>query len=81
METKRQFLSWLTVNRACNLRCKWCYSRAVSGSASMDITLAKRVIAFIGELPIKYVILIGGEPTIYPHFFEVLTWRLYLATI
>lgn len=72
MVGEKKFLSWLTVNRACNLHCRWCYSRAMASSASMELDLAKKIIAFMSELPIKYVILIGGEPTVYSHFFEVL---------
>lgn len=65
---------WLTLNRACNLRCKWCYAQG-SGYAreqDMNISLAFRLIRIFSELNIHHITLIGGEPLIYPHLFEVL---------
>lgn len=68
-------LAWLTVNHNCNLHCKWCYQREMSGSGKiMDFQLAKRLVDFLSGLPIKDIILIGGEPTLYPHLFDVATY-------
>ncbi len=58
---------WLTINRNCNLRCKWCYAKGKKFDYrfSMDINLAKNIVEFFKELGIEEVALIGGEPTCY----------------
>lgn len=65
---------WLTVNRACNLRCKWCYARSTNYLPSDDMNLdkAKQIIKICKDLNIKHIVLIGGEPTLYKHLFEVI---------
>ena len=42
---------WLTVNRACNFRCKWCYERSTNYLSSDDMSLDKA----------KQIIKIGGS--------------------
>ena len=65
--------AWLTVNRRCNLRCGWCYARDTGfNSEDMSLGLANRLISFLKELGVQQTILIGGEPTIYPHLFPVI---------
>jgi radical SAM protein with 4Fe4S-binding SPASM domain len=65
--------AWLTVNRACNLRCKWCYAK-MTGFDSNDMTqkTANDCISLLKNVGLSSVILIGGEPTIHPHFFEII---------
>ena len=67
---------WLTVNRACNLRCKWCYARSTNYLASDDMELetAKQIIDICNDLKIRHIILIGGEPTLYKYLFEVIDY-------
>lgn len=67
---------WLTLNRACNLRCKWCYARntAYKKDDDMPLSLAFQIIDLCKELKIRHITLIGGEPTIYPHLFEVIDY-------
>lgn len=67
---------WLTVNRACNLRCAWCYAAKTGFSSRDDLRLpdAKRAVDFCAGAGIKVIILIGGEPTVYPHIFELLQY-------
>lgn len=65
-------VAWLTVNRACDMRCKWCYAAAtgyVHGS-DMDIKLAKQIALLVKDVGVKTIILIGGEPTIWKSLFE-----------
>ncbi len=63
--------SWLTINHACNLRCAWCYQKQFSGSKkSMSENLIMDLIDLLSDLPVKDVILIGGEPTIHPLFLK-----------
>lgn len=67
-------IAWLTVNRGCNLRCKWCYAKGTGYNTNdvMDINEAKKVLAFLDSIGVNKVVLIGGEPTIYPYIFELL---------
>lgn len=63
---------WLTLNRVCNNRCDWCYAKPTGFSKpSMDKQLAERLIDFFGDLKIKTLILIGGEPTLYPNLSKI----------
>ena len=66
--------SWLTVNRACNFRCKWCYAEGTNYNREddMSLELAKKLVNFQAELGVEDVILIGGEPTLWPHLFEII---------
>lgn len=67
---------WLTVNRACNLRCKWCYAQSTNFLASddMELDVAKQAIDICKEMKIKHIIIIGGEPTIYKNLFNVIDY-------
>ncbi len=65
--------SWLTVNRKCNLRCGWCYAKDTNYKPQdMSLGLANQLIGFLEKLGVKQTILIGGEPTIYPHLLPVI---------
>ena len=62
------------LTRDCNLACLHCCTdsapgRALPGELSRDeaLGLARQIV----EAEIPYVMLVGGEPTIVPHFFEV----------
>ena len=74
MELPSKFAGWLTVNRACNLRCKWCYAKPMGFSMNDDmrLELVQRAIDLFKGLPLENVILIGGEPTIHPDFFKII---------
>lgn len=64
--------AWITVNRACDMRCKWCYAASagyVNGS-DMSLELAKKIALLIKDVGVKTIILIGGEPTLWKHLFE-----------
>lgn len=67
---------WLTVNRACNFRCPWCYAKGTKYSKddNMSFDLAKRLVSFSKSLGAQHVLLIGGEPTYYPHLFELISY-------
>ena len=59
---------WLTVNRVCNMRCKWCYASTTGfdQAATMGLSFAKDILAFANDLDIKRMVIIGGEPTVHP---------------
>lgn len=65
--------AWLTVNRACNFRCPWCYATGTffKQEDNMGLDEAKRLISFIHTLGVKDIILIGGETLFWPHLFKI----------
>jgi len=69
----KEFASWLTINRKCNLRCKWCYASPdrFKGTTNMLLQTVQKSIDLFKGLPLKRVILIGGEPTIHPDFLTI----------
>ena len=69
--------AWLTLNRSCNLRCKWCYAQDTNYCLNNDMKLedAYKAIDIIKDLGnIKTIVLIGGEPTIYKNVFQVIEY-------
>lgn len=62
---------WLTVNRACNLGCHWCYAKNAD-LQDMNLNQAKKVIDFLSSIDVKKITLIGGEPTIYKDICEII---------
>ena len=67
---------WLTVNRECNFRCKWCYAEGtkLSPNDNMSLETAKDLIDLASDLGIKEIILIGGEPTYWKHLFDTIQY-------
>ena len=63
---------WLTINRACNLRCKWCYARNAD-RAQMDLTSIKELLDFLVTTDIRNVIILGGEPTCADYLIELIS--------
>lgn len=64
--------AWLTTNRTCNNSCDWCYAKnTLNSHCMMSFEEAKIAVDELCRRGVKRVILIGGEPTIYPHFFEL----------
>ena len=59
--------AWITVNRACNFRCQWCYAQGTNYDASQSMTfeLAEHLLTLILSLGIRSVTIIGGEPTLW----------------
>ena len=60
---------WITVNRACNIRCSWCYARETNyiSKDQMSIEDLNKVLSFIIDSKDRDIIILGGEPTVYPH--------------
>jgi len=63
---------WLTVNRKCNYRCLWCYAEGTKYDATSDMTWerAVRLITIGLGIGTKNLILLGGEPTLWPHLLK-----------
>lgn len=65
--------AWLTTNRSCNNRCSWCYSQnAVLSELSYHD--AETIVDALSAVGVNKIVLIGGEPTIYPHFEKLLRY-------
>lgn len=65
-------VAWITVNRACNLRCQWCYgtSSDFSSEFDMDYEIAKNIVLLLKDTGVKTIVLIGGEPTLWKDLFK-----------
>jgi len=65
-------IAWVTVNRACQMRCDWCYagSTGYKPGSDMDLELAKELVLTVKSIGIKSIVIIGGEPTLWKHLFE-----------
>ena len=72
MSLPSRFNAWITLNRACNLRCKWCYAAASQFTPALNMSTDTflQIVTLLSGLPIGRVMLIGGEPTIHPNFLE-----------
>lgn len=78
--THKHFGTWLTVNRRCNLRCGWCYARDTDyKSKDMSLDLAEKLINFFKELAVTQTVVLGGEPTVYPHLLQVLRMLILIC--
>ena len=72
LQKKQYDMVWLNINRSCNNRCNFCYARdSILSRDEMDYSEVYRLLPILRELNIKKIILIGGEPTLYPHILEI----------
>jgi len=69
-EIESPIVVW-NLTSACNLDCKFCYydAKKDSSASGIDWKLAKRIIK---ELKVKFVLLSGGEPLLYPNIFDLI---------
>ena len=56
---------------ACNLNCTGCWAGKYSKSDSLNIDTIDGIITEAKELGIYFIVLSGGEPTVYPDLFEI----------
>lgn len=69
----KNLMVWLTINRNCNLHCGWCYQGDVAqNNNTMTYRLSEELIDISSGLGAANVILIGGEPTLHPRFFDII---------
>lgn len=67
--------AWLTTNRSCNNNCEWCYAQNEKlRNSNMDFEKAKQTIDYLAKEGISKIVLIGGEPTIYNHFVDIIKY-------
>ncbi len=66
---------WLVTNYSCNNRCKWCYTESKGFPKEiMPLNYAKDVLDEMKKAGVERCTLIGGEPTMYPHIFELIEY-------
>jgi len=59
---------WLNVNKACQLRCEWCYAQSRGyDHGNMDFEAAKAINRIMGEIGASECRILGGEPSLYAH--------------
>jgi radical SAM protein with 4Fe4S-binding SPASM domain len=65
--------SWLTVNRQCNLRCKWCYGEDSNFDMekAMSLQMAMDLVEMAHSMGVRNFNIIGGEPTLWPGLFQL----------
>lgn len=56
---------------ACNLSCEGCWAGKYEKGNSLDFDTIDRIINEAKELGIYFIVLSGGEPTVYPHLFDI----------
>lgn len=66
----------ITLTRNCNLRCSFCYAKKTDYITNefIEFDYVKKMVDFCDEAKSKYVILTGGEPTLYPQITEVIRY-------
>ena len=76
------------LSKKCNLRCPFCYANACNSEVATpndDFTFdkIKNIINQVKEVGGKTITLVGGEPTIHPHFKEIVSFTnsLNLTTV
>ena len=59
--------AWITVNRGCNFRCKWCYAQSsnFNQNDNMSLDMAKNLVLISKDIGVNSFVVIGGEPTIW----------------
>lgn len=73
---------WLELTEACNLRCRHCYegdTHKDDPEESLSFDEWKDVIQQLKNVGCKEIEFIGGEPTVHPHFFELLEFAVSLG--
>lgn len=61
------------ITRACNLNCANCYNRAVSPREEMDFEQQRALARTLYDNGVWIVQLTGGEPTLVPHVWELIS--------
>ncbi len=72
---------FLEITDKCNKQCEYCYQNinAVSHihKPEMNRQLAEQIIAQAQEIGVNKIIISGGEPTLHPHFNDIVSYVIY----
>ncbi|MBW2039037.1 MAG: radical SAM protein [Deltaproteobacteria bacterium] len=66
------FVMILSPTMRCNLRCKGCYTLGYGLKHELPLPVVDRLLTECEELGIYFVTILGGEPLVYPHLFEII---------
>jgi MoaA/NifB/PqqE/SkfB family radical SAM enzyme len=66
------FVMILSPTMKCNLRCKGCYTLGYGLKPELEFDLVNRILHECEELGIYFVTILGGEPLLYPHIFDMI---------
>jgi MoaA/NifB/PqqE/SkfB family radical SAM enzyme len=66
------FIMILSPTWRCNLKCEGCYTLGQQRHPGLDYDLVKRILKEARELGIYFITILGGEPFVYPHLFQML---------
>lgn len=79
-QLKKPVVVW-TMSRRCNLRCVHCYSDSGGGNYPGELTesQAREMLKDLAAFRIPALLLSGGEPLLYPHFFETARYASLLG--
>lgn len=66
----------VTLTRKCNLRCGFCFAQDVGydDNDKIDYENLKKIVDLCVDARVKYILLSGGEPTLYPKVFDILQY-------
>ena len=64
---------------ACNFRCPYCYAGTNPNQASLTLDEVQDVVRQAKALGAKRIILLGGEPTLYPELHEIINYIVGLG--
>jgi MoaA/NifB/PqqE/SkfB family radical SAM enzyme len=66
------FIMILSPTWRCNLKCAGCYTLGQQRHPGLEYDLVKRILKEARELGIYFITILGGEPFVYPHLFQML---------
>jgi len=64
----------LEITKKCPLSCRHCYLKRLRTKKELTVEQWKKIMDILIKQGIKRVVLLGGEPTIYPGFWELLNY-------
>ena len=67
--------AWFTTNRSCQNRCSFCYAQDTKFDKDLNMqpVLASKLIEICKAVGIKNILLLGGEPTLYPDIINLVS--------
>ncbi|HOR42652.1 MAG TPA: radical SAM protein [Atribacterota bacterium] len=77
LEAKQELGAWvpwtilIDPTSACNLSCTGCWAGKYKKSDTLTFSTINRIITEAKELGIYFIVLSGGEPTLYPQLFDI----------
>lgn len=64
----------IAITNFCNLKCKYCFADDMIQEKPVSISIDdfRKILDFLARTPKNHVGIIGGEPTLHPHFDQIL---------